>query len=61
MAEDHHPRLAAVIPLQPVERDVGDDRRVIPLPNLTLLAVEVELGIEVLALALVGDEVLEMA
>ena len=54
-----HPRLPAVIALQPVEREVGDDGRVVAGPDLAPLAVEVELGVEVLALALVRDEVVE--
>ncbi len=59
VADDHHPRLAGVIALEPVERDVGDRGRVVTGPDLAPLAVEIELGAEILALALVRDEVVE--
>ena len=53
------PRLARVVLLQPVERDVGDDVRVVARARPCAVAVDVELGVEVFALALVGDEVVE--
>ena len=59
VTEHHQPRLAAVIALQPVEGDVGDGRCVVVVPDLAPLAVDVELGAEILALALVGHEVVE--
>ncbi len=59
VADDHHPRLVAPITAQPLERDVGDSGRVVPGLDLAALAVEIELGAEILPLTLVGDEVVE--
>jgi hypothetical protein len=57
VADDHHPGLAAMVAGEPVECHVRDGRGVIFRLDLTPLAVHVELGIEIPALPLVGDEV----
>ncbi len=59
VAEDQHPGLAGVIALQPLERHVGHDGRVVPALHLAALTVDVELGGEVPALPLVRHEIVE--